>query len=145
MTIGSMFGDVIKSLFRKPVTEKYPFVPSAAPSDFRGKLIYDSEKCSGCLLCMKDCPANAIEILTVDKVNKKFVMRYNMDRCTFCAQCVMNCRFNCISMSDEQWELASTKREPFEVYYGKEEDVKTLMERAALPMDGTGCGEEATK
>jgi len=145
MTIGSMLGDVVKSLFAKPVTEKYPFAPSPAPTDFRGKLMFNPEKCSGCLLCMKDCPANAIEILTVDKVNKKFVMRYNVDRCTFCAQCVLNCRFNCISMSDDQWELASTQREPFEVYYGKEEDVQALLERAALPTDGTGCGEETTK
>ena len=145
MTIGSMFGDVVKSLFKKPATIKYPFASSAAPEHFRGKLIWDPEKCTGCQLCMKDCPANAIEILTVDKVNKKFVMRYHMDRCTFCAQCVLNCRFNCIQMSEDQWELASTKREPFEVYYGKEEDVKALLERAARPETGTGCGEETTK
>jgi NAD(P)H-quinone oxidoreductase subunit I len=140
-----MFGDVVKSFFKKPVTEKYPFKPSPAPENFRGKLMWNPEKCTGCQLCMKDCPSNAIQILTVDKVNKKFVMRYDMDRCTFCSQCVLNCRFGCLEMSEDQWELASTKREPFEVYYGKEEDVKTLLERAALPETGTGCGEEATK
>lgn len=145
MTIGSMFGDVFKSLFKKPMTEKYPFTPSETPVNFRGKLIWDPEKCTGCQLCVKDCPANAIEILTIDKVNKKFVMRYNMDRCTYCAQCVLNCRFSCIQMSEDQWELASTRREPFEVYYGREEDVKGLMERAARPETGTGCGEETTK
>lgn len=145
MTIGSMFGDVVKSLFKKPITEKYPFTHSITPENFRGQLTFNPEKCSGCLLCVKDCPANAIEILTVDKVNKKFVMRYNIDRCTFCAQCVINCRFDCIKMSETQWELASTKREPFEVYYGKEEDVHTLMERAARPETGTGCIEETTK
>ena len=139
MAFGSMFSDIVKSLFRKPVTEKYPFAPSKTPTSFRGKLIWDPEKCTGCQLCVKDCPANAIEILMVDKVNKKFVMRYNVDRCSFCAQCVINCRFNCIQMSEDQWELASTKREPFEVYYGKEEDVKTLLERAARPETSTGC------
>ena len=139
MAFGSMIGDILKSLFRKPVTEKYPFAPSPAPALFRGKLIWDPEKCTGCQLCVKDCPANAIEILMVDKVNKKFVMRYNVDRCTFCAQCVINCRFNCIQMSEDQWELASTTREPFEVYYGKEEDVKTLLERAARPETSPGC------
>ena len=145
MTIGSMFGDVFKSLFKKPFTEKYPFAHSETPVNFRGKLVYDPEKCIGCQLCVKDCPANALEIITIDKVNKKFVMRYRMDRCTFCAQCVLNCRFKCIEMSDDQWELASTKQEPFEVYYGREEDVQSLLERAAQPENGTGCGEETTK
>lgn len=145
MTIGSMFGDVFKSFFKKPDTEKYPFARSETPENFRGKLVYNSEKCTGCQLCMKDCPSNAIEILTVDKVNKKFVMRYNLDKCTFCKQCVLNCRFTCLEMSEEQWELASTKREPFEVYYGREEDVQALMERAARPETGTGCGEETAK
>ena len=58
-------------------------------------------------------------------------MRYNIDRCTFCAQCVQSCRFGCIEMSDEMWELASIKKEPFEVYYGKDEDIQFLLENAA--------------
>ncbi len=141
MTIGSMFGDVFKSFFSKPDTQKYPFAPSEPPEHFRGKLIWDPEKCTGCQLCIKDCPANAIELLVVDKVNKKFVMRYNIDRCTFCAQCVINCRFNCIQMSEEQWELASTTKEPFEVYYGRDEDIQFLLENAAKAEITEGCGE----
>ena len=139
MTIGSMFGDIFKSLFKKPVTEKYPFIKKDAPENLRGKLVWDPEKCSGCQLCIKDCPSNAIELMVIDKVNKKFVMRYNMDRCTFCAQCVLNCRFNCIEMSDEQWELASTSKEPFAVYYGREEDIQFLLEKAAQGEPEQGC------
>lgn len=131
MTIGSMFGDIFKSFFKKPITEKYPFVKKDAPENLRGKLVWDPEKCSGCQLCIKDCPSNAIELLVVDKVNKKLVMRYNIDRCTFCAQCVQSCRFGCIEMSDEMWELASIKKEPFEVYYGRDEDIQFLLENAA--------------
>jgi formate hydrogenlyase subunit 6/NADH:ubiquinone oxidoreductase subunit I len=139
MTIGSMFGDIVKSFFKKPATEKYPFVRNEAPENLRGKLIWDPEKCSGCQLCMKDCPSNAIELLVLDKVNKKFVMRYNIDRCTFCSQCVVSCRFGCLEMSDEIWELASIKKEPFEVYYGRDEDVKELLERAARPETEAPC------
>ena len=142
MTIGSMLGDIVKSFFKKPFTEKYPFVRQEAPENLRGKLVWDPEKCSGCQLCVKDCPSKALELIVIDKVNKRFVMRYNMDKCTYCAQCVVNCRFNCLSMSDKQWELASIKKEPFEVYYGREEDVKFLLEKAALGEAEATCREE---
>lgn len=129
MTIGAMIGDILKSLFKKPATEQYPFVKTAAPAQFRGKLTYDASKCTGCMMCMRDCPADAIEIITIDKVNKRFVMRYDMARCTYCAQCVVNCKFKCLDMSDEMWELASTEKKPFEVFYGREEDVAPLLEK----------------
>jgi len=131
MKIGAMLGDILRSLFKKPATELYPFVKNPAPEDLRGALQYDPSKCTGCQLCIKDCPANAIELVTVDKVNKRFVMRYYPDRCVYCAQCVQNCRFKCLAMSDEQWELATTKREAFLVQYGRDEDVEFLLEKAA--------------
>lgn len=142
MKIGSMFGDIFRSLLKKPVTELYPFIKKPAPEDFRGALHYDPSKCTGCQLCVKDCPANAIELITVDKANKRFVMRYDPDRCIYCAQCVQNCRFKCLSMSDEQWELASTMRHGFTVYYGRDEDVKFLLEKAAHPETAKPCPQE---
>ncbi len=141
MTIGSMLGDLLKSLFKKPATERYPFERKDAPNRLRGKLMYDPEKCSGCQLCVKDCPSEAIEVITVDKVNKKFVMRYHIDRCTYCAQCVQSCRFKCLEMSNDQWELASVHKEPFEVYYGREEDIQVILERAANPNVDVPCKE----
>lgn len=130
MKIGAMLGDIFGSLFKKPATEMYPFVRSDTPFRLRGQLKYDSEKCTGCQLCVKDCPADAIEIITIDKVAKKFVMRYKADRCIFCAQCVQSCRFGCIELSNDEWELASEKRQPFELLYGREEDIAALLERA---------------
>lgn len=131
MSIGAMLGDILKSLFKKPITEQYPFVRKAAPVRLRGKLHYDATKCTGCNLCVKDCPADAIEIITVDKVNKKFVMRFHTDRCTYCAQCVQNCRFECLNMDAEDYELAALEKLPFEVTYGREEDVQFILDRAA--------------
>ncbi len=133
MKIGSMLGDIVGSLFKKPVTEKYPFERYPASENLRGKLHWDPEKCTGCQLCVKDCPADAIELITLDKVNKRFVMRYDIDRCTFCNQCVLSCRFDCLSLSNEEWELAALDKKAFRVYYGKDEDVQFLLERAAQP------------
>lgn len=133
MGIGALLGDVIRSLFRKSATEQYPFVKKPAPDRLRGKLVYDPEKCTGCQLCIKDCPSNAIELLVVDKKAKKFVMRYHADRCVYCAQCVANCRFECLNMSNEEWELASTDKAAFEVMYGRDEDIDFLLQRAAQP------------
>ncbi|MDO9085506.1 MAG: 4Fe-4S dicluster domain-containing protein [Anaerolineaceae bacterium] len=133
MTIGVLFGDLLKSLFKKPATQNYPYSKIKAPERLRGKLVYDPEKCIGCMLCIKDCPSNAIELITVDKINKRFVLRYHPDKCVFCAQCVENCRFKCLSMSNSLWEMASTSKEAFEVYYGREEDIAILLERAAQP------------
>jgi formate hydrogenlyase subunit 6/NADH:ubiquinone oxidoreductase subunit I len=129
MKIGAMLGDIFSSLFKKPITEQYPFERREAPPHFRGKLVWDPNKCTGCGLCMKDCPSDAIEVITIDRANKRFVMRYNIDRCTYCAQCVQNCRFDCLEMSHDQWELASTTKEPFTVYYGREEDIQQILEQ----------------
>lgn len=141
MTIGSMFSDILKSFFKKPVTEKYPFAKTNAPENLRGKLIWNPENCSGCMLCVKDCPSNALELLVVDKVNKRFVMRFHLDRCTYCAQCVVSCRFKCLDLSNDQWELASLNKEPFEIHYGREEDIQFLLEKAALGEPEPGCQE----
>lgn len=131
MKIGAMLGDIMRSLFKRPVTERYPFKRYPAPERLRGKLVWDPAKCTGCGLCAKDCPSNALEVIVLDRAAKKFVMRYHMDRCTYCAQCVQNCRFDCLGMSNEQWELASLQKQPFTVFYGKDEDVECLLAKTA--------------
>ena len=133
MRIDSMFKDIIASFFSAPVTENYPTERPEIADRFRGKLVYDPAKCSGCGLCVKDCPANAIEIVTIDRAAKRFVARYHIDRCIYCAQCVQSCKFKCIGMSNEDWELAATNKELFTVNYGRDEDVAAFVERAAIP------------
>ena len=129
MSYGTMLADVWGSFFKKPVTQKYPFERLEAPDHYRGKLVWTPGKCNGCCLCMKDCPSNAIELITIDKKAKRFVMEYHADRCTYCAQCVQNCRFDCLGMSPEQWELAALSKQPFEVYYGKDEDIQVILDK----------------
>lgn len=131
MKIGTMLKDVVTSLFWKPATEKYPFERREAPEHFRGRLVWHSENCTGCGLCSMDCPANAIEMIVLDKKAKRFVMRYHVDRCMFCGQCVFSCRQNSLSMDSQLWELAGRDREGFVLYFGKDEDIREALEREA--------------
>jgi len=126
-----MLGDILRPLVHRPVTERYPFERREAPPRLRGKLIWNPQKCTGCALCNKDCPSNAIELITLDKASKRFVMRYHVDRCTFCAQCVQNCRFGCLSTSNQEWELAALKKEAFTIYYGNDADIESALARFA--------------
>ena len=71
MRLGAMFMDIFKSFFTPPVTEKYPFEkPKTAPR-FRGRLHFEPTKCTGCNLCAKDCPADALEIVILDRAAKR--------------------------------------------------------------------------
>jgi formate hydrogenlyase subunit 6/NADH:ubiquinone oxidoreductase subunit I len=128
--IGVMFEEVARSLFKKPVTERYPFERRPVSERYRGRLVYDPGKCVGCQLCVKDCPSEAIHLVVLDKTAKRFVIRYHTDRCTYCGQCVESCRFGCLAMSKDLWELASTHRDRFTLFFGCEEDVRFVQSRA---------------
>ncbi|MGE5138433.1 MAG: 4Fe-4S dicluster domain-containing protein [Rudaea sp.] len=137
MRIGVMLGDVARSLFRRPVTREYPSVKHPAPPTLRGALWFRPETCTGCGICVKDCPANAIELFTIDKKARRFVLTYYVDRCTFCAQCVKSCNNKSLGMAPDQWELAALNRENLKAHFGKEEDVRAFLEGAAR--EGTGA------
>jgi formate hydrogenlyase subunit 6/NADH:ubiquinone oxidoreductase subunit I len=138
MTIATMLKDVLTSLVRPPVTEKYPFERQPVPERLRGKVLYDPENCTGCGLCTKDCPAGALELFVLDRKAKRFVMRYQVDRCLFCSQCVSSCPRGSLAMSHDQWELAALCREPFDVYYGADADVRAVLAESAGPDDDAG-------
>ncbi len=110
---------IIEQLCSKKVTNTFPTVykpdsmtkvlqkgkiipPIAVPKDFRGKLQFDYDKCIGCGMCEKVCPAKAIELYPViekEKKTKKIVMF--LSRCTYCSECVVVCPRNAISMNED--------------------------------------------
>lgn len=130
-----MFGDVVKSLFRKPATQQYPAERTATPTQLRGLVDLKLEACTGCGLCVMDCPAYALKIIMIDRKTKRFVMDYYVDRCTFCGQCVKSCNRDAIHMSSEDWELAALDKTPFLIHFGKPEDVEQAL--AGTPQSGT--------
>ncbi len=135
MNFATMLKDVLTSLVHPPVTEKYPFERQPVPARLRGMLTWDPEKCTGCELCTRDCPAEAIELYILDRKAKRFVLHYRVDRCLFCAQCVNSCARGALSMSNEQWELAALCKEPFDIHYGEDADVKAVLAGLVEPED----------
>lgn len=105
---GRMLWTVLMSLFKKPATVMYPAVPVKMPDQFRGKIVFDAEKCIGCKLCMKDCPTAAIAINKVG--DKRFECVIDLARCIYCAQCVDSCPRDALHATAE-FELASLNRD----------------------------------
>ncbi|RLF01997.1 MAG: NADH-quinone oxidoreductase [Thermoprotei archaeon] len=92
-----MFFEVIKLLFKKPFTNKFPVKyapknthtlikkvqrgevkinpPVETPPGFRGKLEYDIDECVGCGLCAQVCPSKAIELVR----DKKWIIMHCKD------------------------------------------------------------------
>ncbi len=137
--LATMFRDVFGSLGKKPATELYPFVRTEAPAHLRGHVVWNSETCTGCGLCAKDCPSNALEMIVVDRKAKRFVMRYRLDQCTFCAQCAASCNQDSIALSHEQWELAALTRDGYHFIWGKPDDIA----EALAPKSDNGDQPEA--
>lgn len=122
----TMIPQLLAQLFKKPFTNKHPrkYIPSSSttffkdvqngkvlmnppvgtPERFRGKIVYEKEKCIGCRLCLKVCPSEAILFKEEEKKIKIYVAR-----CTFCAQCNDVCPVNCLHMSNE-FLLADTDK-----------------------------------
>jgi formate hydrogenlyase subunit 6/NADH:ubiquinone oxidoreductase subunit I len=131
MMIGTMFSDVVRSFFIKPATQLYPRERIHPAESYRGKLTFSPAACTGCGLCVKDCPAKAIELITLDRATKRFVMTYHMERCLYCGQCEVSCKFKCIDLAHDDWEHAALGKEEFTLYYGKPEDIRISLAKLA--------------
>lgn len=112
-----MIKQVLQSLFKKPATTLYPFVKTEMPDKFRGKLKYYPKRCIGCMLCMRDCPSDAITIKKIGE--KKFQAEINLARCIYCAQCVDSCPKKALETTKE-FELAKFNREKLKVIFNEE-------------------------
>jgi len=89
----------IKETLEKVEKGEIKIVPPVEIPDretFRGKIQYDKEKCIGCKLCIKVCPAKAIEFKEEEKK-----IRIYIGRCIFCGQCVDICPKNALSQGEE--------------------------------------------
>lgn len=121
-----MLKRTVSHIFTKPATTKFPFVAPVIPEDSRGETIYTCEACnvielaqgtdfkldvksimgSNCSVCVRDCPANAIEIVEVDGFRRP---QFDFNKCIFCNQCVDSCPRKAIKASNK-FDLATTAK-----------------------------------
>lgn len=111
MKIAAFLPELLRSLFKKTATVDYPFKKLEVPKDFRGTPFLHPEMCIACRACERDCPAEAIEITSVNEAEKTFRMVIHNDRCIHCAQCVDSCPTTPKAMGmDSLFEIADFDR-----------------------------------
>ncbi|MGB9635894.1 MAG: 4Fe-4S binding protein [Thermoplasmata archaeon] len=82
-----MISLILRNLFSKPVTRKYPFEKREPFPTARGRVSFTRmNDCVFCGICMRNCPANAIK---VDKATRTNTLE--PFKCIQCAMCAELC------------------------------------------------------
>lgn len=94
MCLLGMTKTVLKNLFSRPATERYPFVAKEFVPGARGKVDIEIEKCIYCSICQRKCPTAAI---VVSKDPKTWSI--NRMSCISCNACVEVCPKKCLVLN----------------------------------------------
>lgn len=115
---------VVKHLFKKPITLRYPEEKRALPLRSRGRHYLTKwedgkERCVGCELCAIVCPSQAIYVKpAANKPDEPHShgeryaadFQINMLRCIYCGYCEEACPTGAIILSNE-YELSDYSRD----------------------------------
>ena len=117
------------------LTLNYPEEHYSYGPRFKGNHILTVKKdgslrCTACMLCATNCPANCIKIIASeheDEEVEKYPISYEIDilRCVFCGFCEEACPVDAIRMGPE-WQTAGINGSDF-IY-----DIKYLAQRDTL-------------
>ena len=88
-----MLPTIVKNLFSRPATRRYPFKDLREPfPGVRGSVYWDTTKCDLCGDCGRVCPGAAIEVSL-----EKRQITYDPLQCIYCGTCVETCLPRAIS------------------------------------------------
>ena len=90
-------GLLLINFSNRPVTFRFPQRPPVAPG-YRGLVIHEPEKCTGCGMCAFRCSSRAIEFRNT---RTHFTWSYDPGQCTFCGRCVDGCADAALTQASE--------------------------------------------
>ena len=92
--------EAVSKLFSKPSCNMYPFVPSEAAPNYRGRIVFHPETCINCNMCERVCAGGAITH-TEEKVEEglKITRSFDLGSCTFCNTCADFCTRHSIELT----------------------------------------------
>jgi len=100
-----MLPTIIKNLFSRPATRRYPFQDIREPfPGYKGKIYWDVSKCDLCGDCARVCPAEAIEVSLENRQ-----IKYDPFKCIYCGTCMQTCLPMAISQDKHYTKPAAAK------------------------------------
>jgi len=101
-----MFPIIVKNLFSRPATRRYPFKDIREPfPGYRGSIHFDTNKCDLCGDCARVCPAEAIEVSLENRQ-----ITYDPFKCIYCGTCEQTCLQQAISQDKHYSKPAAAKQ-----------------------------------
>jgi hydrogenase-4 component H len=88
-------------------TVAYPFAPLPAEPNWRGRVVVETDKCTGCGGCADVCPSRCI--LVTDTAPRWRIIRRHLDRCIHCGRCADACAYGSVRL-DPEYELGTGDR-----------------------------------
>jgi formate hydrogenlyase subunit 6/NADH:ubiquinone oxidoreductase subunit I len=116
--ISRLIPELLRTILTRRVTVRFPFAPLTLPPAYRGNVTIDPTACRGCGLCVRDCPADGLELEVLDGGGVRLV--HHQDRCAYCGQCAESCRQNAIELTNELVEATPKRRTLRQVFSSQE-------------------------
>jgi formate hydrogenlyase subunit 6/NADH:ubiquinone oxidoreductase subunit I len=125
----------LRNLVSRPATRLYPKTPRPQYDGGRGTILFDVETCNYCMLCMRRCPAAAINVVREDRM-------WSIEHltCIGCNVCVEVCARKSLTMSPESKHVhvhaevgPQGQRPGHEEWHGPDPAVVAAAKAAAAP------------